>query len=63
MPHHDRWVQCLHNRIGLLHFQCELSTTQQKYSVTELEHLAIVETLNEFTGMLWWQQMKVYMDH
>ena len=33
-------------------FQQELSATQQKYSVTELELLAIVETLKEFKGML-----------
>ncbi len=63
MPHHDRWVQCLHNRIGLLHFQYELSTTQQKYSVTEIELLAIVETLKEFKGMMWGQKIKVYTDN
>ena len=37
-----------------------LSTTQQKYSVTEIELLAIVETLKEFKGMLWGQLIKVY---
>eukprot|EP00804_Cyclotella_cryptica_P030920 CCRYP_020747-RA/>CCRYP_020747-RA protein AED:0.17 eAED:-0.07 QI:0/0/0/1/0/0/2/0/76 len=31
----------------------KLSETQQKYSVTEIELLAIVETLKEFKGMLW----------
>ncbi len=36
---------------------------QQKYSMTELELLAIVETLKEFKGMLWGQRLKVYMDH
>ena len=36
---------------------------QQKYNVTEREVLAIVETLKEFTGMLWGQRMKVYTDH
>ncbi len=35
-------------------FSRKLSTVQQKYSVTELELLAIVETLKEFKGMLWW---------
>ncbi len=36
---------------------------QQKYSVTENEILAIVETLKEFKGMLWGQDIKVYTDH
>ncbi len=34
-------------------FSRKLSKTQQKYSVTEIEFLAIVETLKEFKGMLW----------
>jgi hypothetical protein len=36
---------------------------QQKYSVTEIELLAIVETLKEFKGMLWGQQLIVHTDH
>ena len=44
-------------------FSRKLSTTQQKYSVTEIELLAIVETLKEFKGMLWGQHIKVYTDH
>jgi hypothetical protein len=36
---------------------------QQKYSVTEIELLAIVETLKEFKGMLWGQDIKVYTIH
>ena len=36
---------------------------KQRYSVTELELLAIVETLKEFRGMLWGQRTKVYTDH
>ncbi len=36
---------------------------QQKYSVTKIELLAIVETLKEFKGMLWGQDIKVYTDH
>ncbi len=36
---------------------------QQKYSVTEIELLAIVETPKEFKGMLWGQDIKVYTDH
>ncbi len=34
-------------------FSCKLSGAQSKYTVTKLELLAIVETLKEFTGMLW----------
>jgi hypothetical protein len=44
-------------------FGRKLSKTQQKYSVTEIELLAIVETLKEFKGMLWGQDIKVYTNH
>ena len=44
-------------------FSRKLSETQQKYSVTEIELLAIVKTLKEFKGMLWGQRIKVYTDH
>jgi hypothetical protein len=44
-------------------FSRKLSETQQKYSVTEIELLAIVETLKEFKGMLWGQEIKFYTDH
>jgi hypothetical protein len=44
-------------------FSRKLSKTQQKYSVTEIELLTIVETLKEFEGMLWGQDIKVYTDH
>ncbi len=44
-------------------FSRNLSVTQTKYSVTEIELLAIVETLKEFKGMLWGQSIKDYMDH
>ncbi len=44
-------------------FSIKLSKMQQKYSVTEFELLAIVETLKEFKGMLWGQDIKVYTDH
>jgi hypothetical protein len=44
-------------------FSRKLSKTQLKYSVTEIELLAIVETLKEFKGMLWGQHIKVYTDH
>ena len=44
-------------------FSRKLSVPHQKYSVTEIELLAIVETLKEFKGMLWGQRIKVYTDH
>ncbi len=44
-------------------FSRKLSKTQQKYSVMEIELLAIVETLKEFKGMLWGQDIKVYTNH
>ncbi len=44
-------------------FSRKLSVTQTKYSVTKIELSAIVETLNEFWGMLWGQTIKVYTDH
>ncbi len=36
---------------------------QNEYSVNKIEFLAIVETLQEFQGMLWGQAIKVYTDH
>eukprot|EP00804_Cyclotella_cryptica_P005188 CCRYP_014239-RA/>CCRYP_014239-RA protein AED:0.39 eAED:0.26 QI:0/0/0/1/1/1/2/0/242 len=50
------------NRL-LAFFSRKLSTAQQKYSVTKLELLTIVETLKEFKSMLWGQRLKVYTDH
>ncbi len=45
-------------------FSRKLSARQQKYSVTEIELLAIVETLKEFKGMLWGPKITmVYTDH
>ena len=44
-------------------FSRKVSETQQKYTVTEIELLAIVETLKEFKGMLWGQNIMVYTDH
>jgi hypothetical protein len=44
-------------------FSRKLSKTQQKYSVTEIKLLSIVETPEEFKGMLWGQDIKVNTDH
>jgi hypothetical protein len=43
-------------------FSRKLSQMQQKYSVAEIGLLVIVETLKEFKGMLWGQDIKVYTD-
>ncbi len=51
------------NNRPLAFFSRKLSQTLQKYSVAEQELLAIVETLKEFKGMLWGQQIKVYTYH
>jgi hypothetical protein len=47
----------------IVFFSRKLSTTQQNYSVTEIELLAIVETIKKFKGMLWGHKIKVYTDH
>jgi hypothetical protein len=44
-------------------FSRKLSNMQHKDSVTKIELLAIVETLKEFNGMLWGQNLKVFTDH
>jgi hypothetical protein len=44
-------------------FSQKLSGVQSKYTVTEFELLAIVETVKEFNGMLWGQRINVYTDH
>jgi hypothetical protein len=50
------------NRL-IVFFSWKLSATQCKYSVIEIELLAIVKTLKEFKGMQWGQSIKVYTDH
>ncbi len=47
----------------IVFFSRKLSKMQQKYSVTKIELLAMVETLKEFKGMLWGQSIKVFTDH
>jgi hypothetical protein len=49
--------------LGSIITQSKLSVQQQKYSVTKIELLDIVETLKEFKRMLWGQHIKVYTDH
>ncbi len=51
------------DNMSIAFFSRKLSKTQQKYSVTEIELLAIVETLKKFKGMLWGQDIKVYTVH
>ena len=51
------------NNRPLAFFSRKLTECQRKYSVTEIELLAIVETLKEFKGMLWGQNIVVYTDH
>ena len=47
----------------LAFFSRKLSSSQEKYGVTDLELLSIVGCLNEFKGMLWGQRIRVYTDH
>eukprot|EP00804_Cyclotella_cryptica_P018017 CCRYP_008298-RA/>CCRYP_008298-RA protein AED:0.45 eAED:0.45 QI:0/0/0/0.5/0/0/2/0/240 len=51
------------NNWPIAFFSRKLSVCQQIYSITEIELLAIVETLKEFKGMLWGQSIVVYTDH
>ena len=51
------------NNRPIAFFSRKLSEAQNKYGVTELELLSIVETLKEFKGMLWGQTIKVFTDH
>ena len=51
------------NNRHIAFFSWKLTEAQQKYSVTEIELLAIVETLKEFKCMVWGQQIIVYNDH
>jgi hypothetical protein len=44
-------------------FSRKLSGVQPKYTITKLELLTIVETLNEFKGMLWGQRSNIYTNH
>jgi hypothetical protein len=51
-----------HDNMPIAFFKQKLSDTQCKYSVTKIILLAIVETLKEFKGMLWGQNIKVFTD-
>jgi hypothetical protein len=47
----------------IVFFSWKLKITQSKYIVTNIELLAIIETLEEFNGMLWGQPIKLFTDH
>ncbi len=47
----------------IVFFSWKLSDTQCKYSITNIELLAIVETSKEFKGMPWGQNIKGLTDH
>jgi hypothetical protein len=51
------------NNRPIAFFSRKFYEMQQKYSVTKIKLLAIVETLKEVKGMLWGQDIKVYTDH
>ncbi len=44
-------------------FSWKISVAQCRYSVTNIELLAIVKKLKEFKGMLWGQPMNKFTDH
>jgi hypothetical protein len=56
-------VVIIQNNRPIVYISWKLSIVQCKYSVPEIELLAIVKTLTEFNGMLWGQPMKVFTDH
>ena len=51
------------NNRPIAFFSRKLTAAQQKYTVTELELLSIVELLKEFKGMLLGQKLTIYTDH
>ena len=51
------------NNRPIAFFSRKLSDAQTQYSITELELLAIIETLKEFKGMLRGKNIKFYTDH
>ncbi len=63
MPPQHSWEPWQLRMTGQLCFlSWKLSKTQQKYSVTKIELLAIMETLKEFKVMPWGQCIKVFAD-
>ncbi len=52
----------IHDNRPIAFFSWKFSNMQCKYSVTEIELLAIVKTLKELKGMLWGQNIKVFTD-
>ena len=51
------------NNRPIAFFSRKLTDVQQRYSVTDIELLAIIETLEEFRGMLLGREITVYTDH
>jgi hypothetical protein len=52
-----------HDNRPIAFFSQKLSNMQHKYSITKIELLAIVETLKEFRGMIWGQNITVFTDN
>ena len=51
------------NNRPIAFFSRKLTDVQQRYSVTDIELLAIIETLEEFRGMLLGREITIYTDH
>ncbi len=51
------------DNMPIAYFSWKFSDMQCKYSDTKIELLAIVETLKEFKGIQWGQNIKVFTDH
>ena len=51
------------NNKPIAFYSCKLTPAQRRYTTTEQELLAIVETLKEFRNILLGQQITVYTDH
>jgi hypothetical protein len=60
----ELYTDALSKQLGAVaFFHRNLTEMQQHYSVTKIELLAIMETLNEFKGIMWGHGLKVFTDH